>query len=229
MAPYEPCGSLPGGQMRALLEEALQCARRNRFDGEPPIISAYRACNASFDHYPNTAELLAAVIGRDRLKGGITESTPEKCTAIEAVWRQSHVTISSNSWRAEAQPGGVLDCPDGLNSPWLWSSDPMTYHEDGDADDDQFYRADLARLESVLTRFVASGQPGAASLFVYAVRPETRPKFWSFADELSGRIGATLITAWVTHQGGNRNLAAVLCSPAMLRPVWFPERIKCGR
>ena len=96
-------------------------------------------------------------------------------------------------------------------------------------DDDQLYRADIERLAEALLRFVETGEPGAACLFVYSVRPEVRPLFWSFAEELCGRIGAVLTTAWITHQGGNRNLAAVLCQPAMLPRTWLPERIQCGR
>lgn len=229
MAPYEPTGSVPNGQARALLVGALDQSREPRSDGEEPLISAYRETAASLDRYPNTGELLASVIGRDRLAGGIAETNPDKQAQLRTVWSGSNVKIGSNSWRVETQPDGVLNCPASLSTPWLFSSDPMTYHEYGYADDDQLYRADLDRLAQVLTKYVKTGKPGAACLFVYSVRPEVRPLFWSFAEALAGRLGANLTTAWVTHQGGNRNLAAILSSAAMLGPAWLPERVYIGR
>jgi hypothetical protein len=46
MAPYEPTGSVPNGQAKALLVGALAHSRERRIDGEAPIISAYRATEA---------------------------------------------------------------------------------------------------------------------------------------------------------------------------------------
>ncbi len=229
MAPYEICGSLPGGQTRALLMAALQSARQPKLDGEPPIVSAYRAANASLEHYPNSGELLAGIIGRSRLIGGITETNQEKHAALQETWSQSSVTAVGASWRNEIQPGGALGCPAFLASPWLFSADPMTFHDDGSDDDDQLHRADGGPLGDCLKRFIDSGQPGAASLFVYAVKPETRSKFWRFTDEIAEQAGAVNVSCWVTHQGGNRNLAAILCSPSMLRPTWLPGSLNFGR
>jgi hypothetical protein len=229
MAPYEMCKDLPSGQTKVLLDDALRRAQGQRCDGEYPIVSAYRTTQASLGHYPNTGELLAAVIGRDRLHGGITENDAKKHALLEEKWANSDIKAVAASWRAEIHPEGILSCPDKLLWPWLFSADPMTYREEGDANDDKLYRADLQRLAAALKPFIDSGQPGAASLFVYAVKPHARPKFWSFADDLASQIGAVLISAWVTHQGGNRNLAAVFCSPAMSRPSWLPEGVLFGR
>jgi hypothetical protein len=229
MAPYEPCGSIPNGQTRGLLEAALESARQPPQDHEPTIVSAYRATAASREHYPNTGELLAAIIGRDRLSGGITETNVDKCAALKETWAQSDVTPVAASWRSEIGPSRVLRCPVSLESPWLFSADPMTYHDEGSADDDQLYRSDIELLSDVLTEFVESGKPGAAALFVYAVKPKNRPKFWRFTDELSERLGAVNISCWITHQGGNRNLATLLCSPSMLPPDWLPRGVRFGR
>lgn len=192
MAPYEACGPLPPGQTRALLAAALESARHAPRDGEPPIVSAYRATQASLDRYPNTGELLAGIIGRDRLCGGITEASADKHAELQEKWAQSYVTSVAASWRSEVQPHGVLRCPASLQSPWLFSADPMTYHDEGNADDDQLYRADTELLADVLTDFIGSGQPGVAALFVYAVRPESRPKFWRFTDDLAATICVSL-------------------------------------
>ncbi|MFM7070331.1 MAG: hypothetical protein ACKO38_00855 [Planctomycetota bacterium] len=229
MAPYELTGRVPNGQTKAQLFGALAQSRNRRLDGEAPIISAYRASNANLNQYPNTGELLASVIGRNCLAGGITETDPDKQAQLKTVWGGSNVNISSRSWRLETTFDGVLSCPEALSMPWLFSSDPMTYHEQGEADDDQLYRADFDRLADVLTRYGETGKPGAACLFVYSVRPRVRPLFWSFAEELAGNLGADLTTAWMTHQGGNRNLAAILSFAAMLPPGWLPEGISNGR
>lgn len=85
----------------------------------------------------------------------------------------------------------------------------MTYREDGETDDNNLYRADPRRLSSAVLRFVHGGAPGAAILFVYAIRPEGRSLFWRFADDLAAETDGALTPLWLTHQGGNRNLAAL--------------------
>ncbi len=105
----------------------------------------------------------------------------------------------------------------------------MTYHEDGYADDNQLYRADLGALSKALKGFVGSGQPGIAALFVYAVKPEVRPKFWEFVDDLAKVSGTLVAPCWIVHQGGNANLAALLGSPLLPRPPWLPHGLNYGR
>ena len=70
----------------------------------------------------------------------------------------------------------------------------------------------MDRLSEVLTRYVLSKQPGIAALFVYAVRPTDRDPFWNFVDDLARGIRADTCSYWLTHQGGNRNLAGLLYS-----------------
>jgi len=107
--------------------------------------------------------------------------------------------------------------------------DPMTYREDGYADDNNLYRADLERVSTVVNSFAASGEPGAAALFVYAVKPELQPRFWAFVDDLAKDTGTTAVSCWLTHQGGNRNLAALLCSAFVLPANWLPNGLNGGR
>ena len=228
MAPYEPCARFP-------------MARPSHCLGIPSVLRGVldsTASHFSFLHIVLRGRRwsdirIPGVTGRSHWKrptcGRNHGRNLEKCAQLKAVWAQSKVRIASASWRSEIQPGGVLSRPDRLGTPWLFSADPMTYHEEGYADDDQLYRADIDRLAEALLRFVESGKPGADCLFVYSVRPEVRPLFWSFAEELCGRIGAVLTMAWITHQGGDRNLAAVLCPPAMLTPMWLPDPIQCGQ
>ena len=107
--------------------------------------------------------------------------------------------------------------------------DPMTYTENGARDDDYLRQVDLDRLTGALTSFVESGMPGIAALFVYAVRPEVRPRFWDFMDELASGAGACTHSYWVPHQGGNHNLAGLLCTGIALPPSFQGPDIKPGR
>jgi hypothetical protein len=229
MAPFEPCGALPNGQTRGLLRKALEAAQGPPTHGEAQIIAAYRQTNASLESYPNTGELLAATIGRRRLFGGITEVDPQRHAKLVEAWSGSGVTPANSSWRREIQPGGVLSSPPTLRTPWLFAADPMTFREDGYADDDKLYRADLSRLSATLKGFIASGQPGLAAVFVYSVKPDVRPQFWNFADDLAANCGASVVSVWLTHQGGNRNLAALLCSGVVLPDSWLPPGVCVGR
>jgi hypothetical protein len=229
MAPFEPCDTPPNGQARSLLDKALQAAQNHPTSGEPSIITAYRKTRASREHYPNTGELLSAMIGRDRLSGGITEVVEQKHAALAKVWSGSRVTPVNSSWRHEVFPGGALSYPATLHVPWLFAADPMTFREDGYEDDNKLYRADLPRLTTTLKGFVASGQPGVAALFVYSVRPEVRTQFWTFADDLAANSGAHVVPCWVTQQGGNRNLAALLCSRVVLPAGWMPPGVNACR
>jgi hypothetical protein len=229
MAPFEPCDTPSNGQSKRRLHEALGDAQKPPRSGESQIVSAYRRTKAKLEHYPNTGELLAEMAGRDRLSGGITERDGEKHEKLVETWSGSGVMPVKSSWRSEVGHGGLLSCPAALRAPWLFAADPMTFREDGYADDDKLYQEDISRLSAALKGFVASGEPGAALLFVYAVRPKVRPQFWTFADSLSDNSGIPAVSCWMPHQGGNRNLAAVLCSGFVLPERWLPDGIHAGR
>lgn len=229
MAPFEPCGKPSPGTACRLFQAALDAAEEPPEPDEPALVTAYRATNASLDHYPNTGELLRSVIGTDRLAGGITECDPRKHAQLQHAWSGSSITPVMSSWRAGIGPGGVLTPPASLDVPWLFTMDPMTYSERGEADDNNLHRADLERLSAVLSSYVASGEPGVAALFVYSVHPEDRPQFWTFVDDLARRTRMAVESCWLTHQGGNRNLAAVLCSAFALAAGWLPAGLNAGR
>ena len=165
----------------------------------------------------------------DKLSGGITEVNPWKYEQLEIAWAGSQVVPRNASWRSEISPNGVLACPAWLKMPWLLTLDPMTYQEDGETDDDMIYRADLAALAGAVRRFVESGKPGVAAVFVYAVRPHMRSQFWRFADDLGSQAEIAVVSCWLTHQGGNRNLAALLCSRFEFSPGQLPVGVRFGR
>lgn len=229
MAPFEPSGEERSGQAWKKLKTALDAALGGRKAGESSIVTAYRSLGASMDHYPNTAELLRASLGAAYLTGGITECEKAKCRRLQQAWSGTGVEVSWSSWRSDVGTGGVLTCPATLDTPWLFSMDPMTYRESRYADDAYLYRADLDRLSGVLGAFVQSGQPGVAALFVYSVMPPAREQFWAFVDELAGRTGTQAVYCWLAHRGGNRNLAGLLCGGFELPDSWVPYGVSTGR
>ncbi len=229
MKPFEPCDSPPSGQVRSAFLRALEAAQEPETYNEPTVVSAYRATGASLEHYPNSAELLAAVVGRNRLSGGITEFDPQKHTDLRQAWSGSAVRIVNASWRKEVSSQGAHWCPASLQVPWLFSADPMTYSENEELDDNKLHQADLPRLAKVLNSYVRRQVPGIATIFVYAVKPEVRPQFWAFADDLGDETGAVVESVWITHQGGNRNLAAILCFNYLLPSYWMPSGVNRGR
>lgn len=218
------------GLTRGLLKKAL------RESGEPPrkgreersIVSAYRKTKASENRYPNSGELLCALIGAHRISGGIAEVCASKYEALRERWHDSRIVPVHSSWRAQIGTCGRLACPNDLHAPWLFTMDPMSFSESGDADDASLRRVDLDRLSAALTRYVESRQPGVAALFVYGVKPWARLQFWRFVDDLAENTGMSTCSYWLKHQGGNRNLAALLYANVELSSFAPPE-VNVGR
>ena len=247
MEPYEQLDK-PRSSHR-LLYRSLNEAASEPSCGESEIVKAYRASWASQayrpnienlrktlteeKHYPNTAELLRAVVGADKLSGGITETDGAKHKKLAEAWAGSTIKVVRSSWRTQLGPGGALDCPDDLDTPWLFSMDPMTYTGDGlNTDDDKLRRSDLTLLVPTLERFIGSGQPGIAVLFVYSVGSHgnnRQRQFWEFMDDLAACLDVPTCSYWVVHRGGNHNLAGILVSDKELAFGFALPCIKPGR
>ena len=221
MKPFESFDNPKGHVKNELLCSALERSGCSPRPDEPVLVTAYRQAGASAERYPNTAELLRTIVGRNQLYGGITETDSRKFNALECAWVDSSVTPVCNSWRLELSSGGVLACPDRLDIPWLFTMDPMTYVERGAGDDDKLHRNDLGKLSETLVRYFGTGQPGVAALFVYSVGSQgdnPQCQFWNFVQDLAVRIKKGLTTPhdvfvaqlWLPHNGGNRNLAGLL-------------------
>ncbi len=230
MGPFESCKEL-GSHPEAyrLFKQALNASKEPGRSDESQVITAYRKTKASRKCYPNSAELLRAVIGADKLSGGITEVDCKEYKKLADAWFCSSVEPVCSSWRKQIHPGGILACPGALRTPWLFTMDPMTYSENGEADDDKLHKADIDRLSCVLTGYVQSGKPGIAALFVYGCDRTKRCRFWKFMDKLAKRIGAATCSYWLTHRGGNRNLAGLLYSGVELPADFAPGGLKVGR
>ena len=248
MEPFERLG-----ESKRYVRHSLLCGALHEATGEPlrderKIVKAYRESWASKAYhpniedmfavrteekcYPNTAELLRAVIGVDRLPGGIAETDEKKHKKLAEAWSSSGIVVANSSWREQLGPDGALSCPDGLDAPWLFSMDPMTFTDDGREDDDKLHRSDLDLLARSFERYVDSGQPGIASLFVYSVGTQGKTpqqQFWMFMDDLARSLGVRTCSYWVAHQGGNLNLASLLFSDTELAFGFVPPRIKPGR
>ena len=229
MSPWEPFEESKSRPAYRLLEGALYAAALAPKSDEAAIVTTYRKTNASEEHYPNSAELLRATLGTEKLSGGITEVDCAKYKQLAAAWSGSLVVPVHSSWRTQVGQGGELECPDNLQIPWLFTMDPMTYSEKVVEDDDKLYRSDFDLLASVLTRYVQSGKPGIVALFVYAVRQSEQCLFWKFVDDLAKHIGVSTRSYWLPHRGGNHNLAGLLSSGIELSSDFKPSGLNEGR
>ena len=226
MAPSEPfevsLNQPKPGLCRRLLRCKLKESKKPRQSDEPAVVDAYRKTNASEKHYPNSAELLRAIIGTNNLSGGITEIDCEKHRQLAKAWSCSNVKTVCSSWREKIHPEGILACPDDLQTPWLFSMDPVTYSEGGDKHDN-LNGTDIDILSCALSRYFSSGNPGVASLFVYNVgkhKGDDQAQFRKFVDglkesvvdKLSGRFELSVSYYSILHIWGNRNLAGLIHS-----------------
>ena len=225
MAPFEPfeisLNQPQPGLCRRLLKCKLIESKKSPQSGEPAIVDAYRKTNASEECYPNSAELLRSVVGTTNLSGGITEIDGEKYMQLADAWSHSRVKTACSSWREEILPDGILACPENLQTPWLFTMDPMTYIEENyEKDDNNLRRFDIGILSYALSRYFRSGKPGIASLFVYKVgknNGDVQSQFREFVedlrDSLSGYSEVGVSYYSLPHMWGNRNLAGLLHSP----------------
>lgn len=224
MAPYEPLDPPRPPREFRRLRDALGAAAQPPKADESHIVRAFRDTWARTTHYPNSGELLRSVVGTDQLSGGITEICDQKYRALANWWNGTGIEPVCASWRDQLEPGQTLACPTGLDRPWLFTMDPMTYSEHG-TQQANLNGEDIDRLEYVLTPYVKSRQPGIALLPVYAVPEDVQPEFWRFVAELSHRIGARYHRYSIAHNGAQLNLACVLYSGFDLDPEFAPPEL----
>ena len=228
MRPFEPFEERKTGTCRELLLGKLADANNKPQVEEPSVVKAYRETGASKTCYPNSAELLRAVIGTKYLSGGITEICGKKHKCLSDAWLNTNVKTACASWRKEICTDGVLICPDNLQTSWLFSIDPRTYNEEGYMDDDKLYSADIGVLSCALSRYFRSGRPGVAALFVYNIgvqKNNAQCQFANFIKELKEwvkkrvsddlAVSTELATSCFSlqHTKRKRNLAGLIHSP----------------
>ena len=225
MEPFEELEERKAKFKTDILYEALAESAGEPQRDEREIVRAYRKCRASPQHYPNSAELLRTVVGTGGLSGGITEMDLTKHESLKKAWRGTRIRAINSSWRAQVGRDGVLDCPSNLESPWLFSMDPMTFSESGKREDNLNRSDDLDLLECTLAGYLSSGQPGIACLFVYSMKRKLQPQFQNFVEDLAGRVKALSGGFRLHHIGGNDNLAGLLFSHPELRSEFKPPNI----
>ena len=232
MAPFEELEEPKSGVRKELLYGALAEAAGEPKCNDREIVKAYRKCRASRRRYPNTGELLRAVVGTDRLSGGITEVDRARHGRLAKAWRDTGIRVANSSWREELGRDGVLGCPSGLESPWLLSMDPMTFSEGGGRAEN-LNESDLNLLERALGLYFGSGQPGIACFFVYRMPGtklnDSRLRFWDFVEDLAKNLNVRLGCFWLPHIGGNGNLAGLLFSDHRLASGFSPPDVNSGR
>jgi len=216
--PFEPREANPGAFVK--LERWLDYARQQIPPNDSPsVLSAYRSCGASTAAYPNTGELLAAIIERDKLRGHITEIEPSKIASLDQKWRSMGIKILPGSWRDFLYE---YRCPDRLDTPWLFTMDPMTYTKKPFEDDNQLRKCDLRFLLPVFRSYFASSQPGAVCVFCFSLQPNPRLIFINDVQtELAQKLpGVCAYFFETTARGGNKHVGAVLSQDkAMMQEV----------
>lgn len=229
MNPFESFDKRKPSTRDGLLLKKLEDSKKEPQAGEPAVVTAYRKTSASDNRYPNSAELLKAVLGAENLSGGITEICSKKYKCLSAAWFDTSVKTACCSWRGKINTDDILACPVKRQTPWLFSMDPMSYAcEHKYKDDNYLHRNDIDILSSALSRYFGSGRPGLASLFVYNVGVQNdneQSQFVNFIKELKNQIVckfseyyAVAISFYsLPHLDGNRNrkrnLAGLLHSP----------------
>ena len=117
MMPFEPFEKRKPSARDGLLLKKLEDAKNLSQANEPAVVKAYHKTKASDARYPNSAELLRVMIGTENLSGGITEICSKKYKCLSDVWLNTNVKTACASWRKEIHPGGILACPEQLQSP----------------------------------------------------------------------------------------------------------------
>lgn len=219
MAPFEALEPLKRYEPRLFRDRLEWVARHTQAEVENlgyALLRAYKALDASETRYPNSAELLACVVGdRDALAGHVFESESELASRLAAAWEGHHLAVVHDSWRNHANCLGSSN-PD---SPWLFSMDPYTYRTGrAVADDGYLYDEDLCRLRDCFLSLLHNRQGGAISIFCYALQPCHREKYQAVMERERRILGEKanvevhLRFADIIARGGNRHVGALLAS-----------------
>ena len=108
MKPFEEF-ERPNGAASSILCDSIREASCDKpLLDERKIVTAYRKTKASKDHYPNSAELLKAVLGKDRLSGGITEENEDRHKELAKTWSGTGLKAIHSSWREQLGAGRCL-------------------------------------------------------------------------------------------------------------------------
>jgi hypothetical protein len=216
MNPFEPFDE-PRHSPHKLIDAALALAE-HAVDDALPVVQAYHVLGASAQRYPNSSDLIAALLGDSTLRGCLVEVDNDKSQRLERRWRDRPVKIFRGSWRKAVRLGG-LSCPDPLDRPWLLTMDPMSFCRGPGSDDCRLYQADLHRMSATCESYLRSCQPGAVLLFCYSMRrhlsPWTYQYFYESIIQWRRLLGAGHL-GFVETSSPNPSVCAVLATHAGL-------------
>ena len=208
----------PFGPTRNVVAHEHDARLRRRFAepvGEVAVLRAYAATRASFEHVPDTTELLAALLGRTRLAGVLCATAPEARLALEDAWRATAVHVEGRGWR-EALADGALFPREDLDRPWLVAMDTLGWLHDGEAKKEargaHLVRDDLEALRPLLAAHVKSGQPGAVAAFAPGADASHAKGFRSHALRLADRLGLERAVLGIDASDATRHLGIVMSS-----------------
>jgi len=175
MEPFEGL-ERPKNRLLSLLERVAELDPTEVQELGYPLLSAYKSLGACAENYPNTAEMLAQVLGcRTRLVGHVFENDQEKANELVKAWKGCGVKAVPDSWRGDP---GKLMAPDDLDCPWLFSMDPYSYRSgERNVDDGYLYDSDLCRLRECFVSHLERKGPGAVSIFCYALETEAQEAY----------------------------------------------------
>lgn len=242
MAPFEPPRDAASGEPEAsayarVLRDLLgqvECMPPEGAAASPyPVVRAYAATGARVDRYPNTAELLAALLGRGRVHGTLCEVEPACVEALRAAWAGSDVHVEPRSWRDALE---VLFPPEPLEQPWLFTMDPYTFRHAGERKREDLGGdldpKDVERLRPCLAAHVKGAQPGAFTAFVYGVDRSHAKGFRAAMLALADRLGTARAIVGVDAPEGTRHVGAILASepdlPAEAAESWETMKASLG-
>ncbi len=217
MAPCEPFEeerntphlALDACLLAAKLDESGELGR------EFAVVEAYRRTEASADGYPNSAELVARIVGgRKKLHGLLCETCAAKRTALAERWSRADVCIHPGSWR-EAN----LKAPTELERPWLFTMDPFTFTQRSFSeavDDGNLDASDLHSVKDSLSGYLQAPQPGALCVFCYSLRPPMPQVYRCAIDKAFGKLDIHVRFVETCAGGGNRHIGALLSQDVCL-------------
>ncbi|MDA1194694.1 MAG: hypothetical protein O2894_05875 [Planctomycetota bacterium] len=237
MAPYEGVTGTARPDDERVLRELLgqvACLPPEGADAAPhAVMRAYARAGARVEHYPNTAELLAALVGRDQLSGVLCETRPEAVAALAQAWTGSPLRIVPGSWRDHLDE---LLPPSPAVTPWLFCMDPYTWRHQGERKREvlggDLAPSDLEGLRPYLAAHVKGEQPGACLIFVYGLDPSHAGGFRRGVLALADRLGVARAVVGVAGPEGTRHLGAILASdadlPSLVAEAWDGMRSTLG-
>ncbi len=188
----------------------------NAYTDTPSVAHAYRETNATLDSYPNSAELIASLVGDENLRGDLFEVCADRIRDLCARWNDHSVDVRGQSWRTGLDEITIPSTEDG----WLFTMDPMTFVSDNPSagDDDNLRPNDTDLLIQFFHRVGNFGKRWVISIFCFELRrgPGVN-RYQLFLDEME-RLRKTLGLRKETHEVsyGNPHVASVFSSSSEL-------------